>query len=218
MGYSDKHGPLLQLIFNNDRKQPYNLGTAYGHIALTAPDLYNQCSKIKDDGGNVTREPGPVKGGTTEIAFIEAPEGYKYELIKRDETWKCPILHLMLRVGNIEKTRKFYETIGMTMLRDSVNDQYKYTLYFMGFGPEEHNTVLEFTYNWGVEKYEHGDAYLHITVTTPDIVGVHDKLRSGGYTITKDLDTNNSSFTCVDPDGYSVHVVTEQLLNLLLTQ
>ena len=61
----------------------YELGTAYGHIALGVPDAYAACEKIKAAGGNVTREPGPVKGGTTVIAFVTDPDGYKIELIQR---------------------------------------------------------------------------------------------------------------------------------------
>ncbi|WP_162579893.1 lactoylglutathione lyase [Variovorax sp. PBS-H4] len=61
----------------------YEMGTAYGHIALGVPDAYAACEKIKAAGGNVTREPGPVKGGSTVIAFVTDPDGYKIELIQR---------------------------------------------------------------------------------------------------------------------------------------
>ena len=61
----------------------YELGTAYGHIALAVPDVAAACAKIKAAGGNVTREAGPVKGGTTVIAFVADPDGYKIELIQR---------------------------------------------------------------------------------------------------------------------------------------
>ncbi|TXH89421.1 MAG: lactoylglutathione lyase [Rhodoferax sp.] len=63
----------------------YELGTAYGHIALGVPDAYAAVEKIKAAGGNVTREAGPVKGGTTVIAFVTDPDGYKIELIQRAE-------------------------------------------------------------------------------------------------------------------------------------
>lgn len=63
----------------------YDLGTAFGHIALGVPDAYTACEKIKAAGGNVTREAGPVKGGTTVIAFVTDPDGYKIELIQRAE-------------------------------------------------------------------------------------------------------------------------------------
>jgi lactoylglutathione lyase len=61
----------------------YELGTAYGHIAIAVPDAYAACDKIRASGGAVTREPGPVKGGTTVIAFVTDPDGYKIELIER---------------------------------------------------------------------------------------------------------------------------------------
>jgi lactoylglutathione lyase len=61
----------------------YEMGTAYGHIALGVPDAYAACEKIKAAGGKVTREPGPVKGGSTVIAFVTDPDGYKIELIQR---------------------------------------------------------------------------------------------------------------------------------------
>jgi lactoylglutathione lyase len=61
----------------------YELGSAYGHIAIEVPDAYAACEKIRNNGGAVTREAGPVKGGTTVIAFITDPDGYKVELIER---------------------------------------------------------------------------------------------------------------------------------------
>ncbi len=64
----------------------YDLGTAYGHIALGVPDVHAACDKIKASGGNVTREAGPVKGGTTVIAFVTDPDGYKIELIQAKST------------------------------------------------------------------------------------------------------------------------------------
>lgn len=65
--------------------ESYELGTAYGHIALGVPDAYAACEKIKASGGNVTREAGPVKGGSTVIAFVTDPDGYKIELIQRTD-------------------------------------------------------------------------------------------------------------------------------------
>ena len=62
----------------------YEMGGAYGHIALGVDDIYATCERIRAQGGNITREPGPVKGGNTLIAFITDPDGYKIELIQRD--------------------------------------------------------------------------------------------------------------------------------------
>jgi lactoylglutathione lyase len=74
----------IELTHNWDTDQ-YEMGTAYGHIALGVVDAYASCEKIKAAGGNVTREAGPVKGGTTVIAFVTDPDGYKIELIQRPE-------------------------------------------------------------------------------------------------------------------------------------
>ena len=63
----------------------YDMGSAYGHIAISAEDIYKTCDQVRAAGGNITREPGPVKGGTTVIAFITDPDGYKVELIERPD-------------------------------------------------------------------------------------------------------------------------------------
>lgn len=71
----------LELTYNWGTDH-YDLGTAYGHIALGVPDAYAACEKIRTAGGQITREPGPVKGGSTVIAFVTDPDGYKIELIQ----------------------------------------------------------------------------------------------------------------------------------------
>jgi lactoylglutathione lyase len=72
----------LELTYNYGTDK-YELGTAYGHIAISTEDIVAACDAARANGGNVTREPGPVKGGTTVIAFITDPDGYKVELIER---------------------------------------------------------------------------------------------------------------------------------------
>ncbi|WP_372880349.1 lactoylglutathione lyase [Psychromonas sp.] len=84
VGYADQaDGTTIELTYNWDTKQ-YDMGNAFGHIALGVDDIYAACDKIKASGGKVTREPGPVKGGTTHIAFITDPDGYQIELIQAD--------------------------------------------------------------------------------------------------------------------------------------
>ncbi|MCR9626830.1 lactoylglutathione lyase [Vibrio antiquarius] len=74
-------GTTIELTYNWDTGS-YDLGNAFGHIALGCEDIYTACEKIKALGGNVTREPGPMKGGETHIAFIKDPDGYPIELIQ----------------------------------------------------------------------------------------------------------------------------------------
>ena len=84
LGYgSNPEHAELELTYNWG-VESYELGTAYGHIALGVPDVYAACDRIKLAGGNVTREPGAVKGGSTVIAFVSDPDGYKIELIQRN--------------------------------------------------------------------------------------------------------------------------------------
>ncbi len=72
----------LELTYNHG-VDSYELGTAFGHLAIGVPDVYAACDRIRAAGGNITREPGPVKGGSTVIAFVTDPDGYKIELIQR---------------------------------------------------------------------------------------------------------------------------------------
>ena len=82
VGYgNESENTVLELTYNWDTDK-YDLGNAYGHIALGVDDIYSTCEKIKAQGGTVTREPGPMKHGSTVIAFIEDPNGYKVELIE----------------------------------------------------------------------------------------------------------------------------------------
>jgi len=83
LGYCEEsEGAVLELTHNWDTSS-YDIGNAYGHIAIAVDDIYDVCERIRQQGGKVVREPGPMKHGTTVIAFIEDPDGYKVELIER---------------------------------------------------------------------------------------------------------------------------------------
>lgn len=83
VGYGEERDTaVIELTYNWDTHH-YDLGNGFGHIAIGVADIYGLCQKIKDNGGKVTREPGPMKHGTTVIAFVEDPDGYKIELIDR---------------------------------------------------------------------------------------------------------------------------------------
>ena len=86
VGYGDeKDEAVIELTYNWGMSE-YELGSAYGHIALEADDIYGTCDALRAAGAKITREPGPVKGGTTVIAFVEDPDGYKIELIAKKDT------------------------------------------------------------------------------------------------------------------------------------
>jgi len=83
VGYGDElDGAVLELTYNHGVER-YDLGTAYGHVAIEVPDAAAACAAVRAKGGSVTREAGPVKGGSTVIAFVQDPDGYKIELIER---------------------------------------------------------------------------------------------------------------------------------------
>ncbi len=85
VGYgAEKDEAVIELTYNWGVSE-YELGSAYGHIALEADDIYATCDALRAAGAKITREPGPVKGGTTVIAFVEDPDGYKIELIAKKD-------------------------------------------------------------------------------------------------------------------------------------
>ncbi|MFM1663012.1 lactoylglutathione lyase [Aeromonas salmonicida] len=85
VGYGDeKDEAVIELTYNWGVSE-YELGSAYGHIALEADDIHATCDALRAAGAKITREPGPVKGGTTVIAFVEDPDGYKIELIAKKD-------------------------------------------------------------------------------------------------------------------------------------
>ena len=74
---------VIELTHNWDQEEPYDLGTGFGHVAIGVPDIYATCERLEAEGVAIPRPPGPMKHGTTVIAFIEDPDGYKIELIER---------------------------------------------------------------------------------------------------------------------------------------
>ncbi len=83
LGYGDEATHTLLELTYNYGVESYDLGSAFGHLALGVPDIYATCDKLRAAGAKISREPGPVKFGTTVIAFVEDPDGYKIELVER---------------------------------------------------------------------------------------------------------------------------------------
>ena len=121
-------------------------------------------------------------------------------------------LHTMLRVGNLDRSVKFYtEIFGMKELRRSDVPDGKYTLAFLGYGPEESTTVLDLTYNYGVDHYDLGSAFGHLAIAVPDIYATCDKMRAAGAKITREpgpvkFGTTHIAFV-EDPDGYKIELI-----------
>ena len=75
---------VIELTHNWDQEEPYDLGSGFGHLAIGVPDIYGTCEKLAGEGVNIPRPPGPMKHGSTVIAFIDDPDGYKIELVERN--------------------------------------------------------------------------------------------------------------------------------------
>ena len=84
VGYGDEESnAVIELTHNWGQKEPYQLGTAFGHLAIGVPDIYGTCEQLAKDGVKIPRPPGPMKHGGSVIAFVEDPDGYKIELIEK---------------------------------------------------------------------------------------------------------------------------------------
>ncbi len=121
-------------------------------------------------------------------------------------------LHTMLRVGDLDRAIKFYtDMFGMKELRRWDVPAGKFTNAFVGYGDEDTNCVLEFTYNYGVEKYEIGTGYGHIAIGVPDVYGTCEQLRKAGAKITREPGPVKHGTTVIafveDPDGYKIELV-----------
>ena len=122
------------------------------------------------------------------------------------------MLHTMLRVGNLETSIQFYcDVLGMKLLRQKDYPGGKFTLAFVGYGNESDHTVLELTYNWGVESYDLGNAYGHIALGVDDIYAVCNEIKAKGGTVTREPGPMKHGSTIIafveDPDGYKVELI-----------
>nr|TKW24929.1 hypothetical protein SEVIR_3G082800v2 [Setaria viridis] len=206
LGYGPEDSHFVVELTYNYGVESYDIGTGFGHFGIAVEDVAKTVDLIKAKGGTVTREPGPVKGGKSVIAFIEDPDGYKFELIERGPTPE-PLCQVMLRVGDLDRAINFYEkAFGMELLRKRDNPEYKYTIAMMGYGPEDKNAVLELTYNYGVKEYDKGNAYAQIAISTDDVYKTAEVIRLNGGQITREpgpLPGINTKITaCTDPDGW----------------
>ena len=122
------------------------------------------------------------------------------------------ILHTMLRVGDLERSLKFYtDVLGMRLLRRKDYPEGKFTLAFVGYGEESETTVLELTHNWGVEKYELGNAYGHIAIDVDDAYQACEDVKRLGGRVTREAGPMKHGTTVIafveDPDGYKIEFI-----------
>jgi lactoylglutathione lyase len=122
------------------------------------------------------------------------------------------ILHTMLRVGELERSIRFYtDVLGMKLLRTTDRPEQKYSLAFVGYDAEESSAVLELTYNYGVERYEPGSAFGHIAIEVDDARAACDRVRAKGGKVTREPGPVKGGTTTIafveDPDGYKIEFI-----------
>ncbi len=122
------------------------------------------------------------------------------------------ILHTMIRVGDLDKSIEFYtKVMGMDLLRKHDNEEYKYTLAFVGYGDESQGAVIELTYNWGTESYDLGSAFGHIAIGVNDIYQTCELIKAEGGNVTREPGPVQGGSTHIafvkDPDGYMIELI-----------
>ncbi len=122
------------------------------------------------------------------------------------------MLHTMLRVGNLDESIAFYcDILGMKLLRRKDYPGGKFTLAFVGYGEEKDNTVIELTYNWGVEEYDLGEGYGHIALGVDDIYATCDRIKAQGGKVSREPGPMKHGSTVIafveDPDGYKIELI-----------
>jgi len=122
------------------------------------------------------------------------------------------ILHTMLRVGDLQRSVRFYtEVLGMKLLRTTDRPEQKYSLAFVGYDAEERSAVLELTYNYGVERYDLGSAYGHVAIAVPDAAKACDEVRRRGGKVTRAAGPVKGGTSVIafveDPDGYKIELI-----------
>ena len=122
------------------------------------------------------------------------------------------ILHTMLRVGDLQRSIDFYTRIlGMNLIRQRDNEEYRYTLAFVGYGSEEDGAVLELTYNWDTTEYDLGTGYGHIAIGSDDIYATCDAIKAAGGTVSREPGPVKGGTTEIafvkDPDNYSIELI-----------
>jgi lactoylglutathione lyase len=122
------------------------------------------------------------------------------------------ILHTMIRVGDLDRSLKFYtDVLGMKLLRKRDYPDGKFTLAFVGYGPEADEAAIELTYNWGVEKYDLGNGFGHIALEVSDAYKACEEIKRRGGKVTREAGPMKHGSTVIafveDPDGYKIELI-----------
>ena len=122
------------------------------------------------------------------------------------------ILHTMLRVGDLQRSIRFYsDVLGMKLLRTTDRPEQKYSLAFVGYGQEADAAVLELTYNYGVDRYDLGSGFGHVAIEVPNAAAACEAVRAKGGKVTREAGPVKGGTTVIafveDPDGYKIELI-----------
>ena len=125
------------------------------------------------------------------------------------------MLHTMLRVGNLERSVKFYtEVMGMKLLRTTDRPEQKYSLAFVGYDSEDRQAVIELTYNYGVDRYDMGNAFGHLAIEVPDAYKACETVKAKGGSVSREAGPVKGGSTVIafvqDPDGYKIELIQQR--------
>lgn len=125
------------------------------------------------------------------------------------------VLHTMIRVGDLDRSIRFYtDVLGMKLLRRSDYPDGKFTLAFVGYGPESEHAVIELTYNWGTERYDLGNAFGHIALEVEDAAAACNEIRRRGGQVVREAGPMKHGSTVIafieDPDGYRIELIQKR--------
>ena len=199
----DPDEPMLELTYNHDGRS-YELGDAWGHIAVRVDDVYDAYEKLMAEGVEDYRDPDSCGGG---YAFVKDPDGHEIEIVERDDGLRWGIDHTMIRVVDADLalgwyTRKLgYEEVGRWEADTFAN-------FFMK-PPDapDHAMDLELTYNYDGRTYTMGDAWGHLAISVPDVEEYWETLQEREAEAYRPPDSPGATFT-KDADGHELELIS----------
>ena len=207
LGPEDMHdeGATLELTYNHDGRS-YNMGDAWGHIAVRAEDVYEAYEELMDAGVEDYRDPDSCGGS---YAFVKDPDGHEIEIVERDHGARWSLDHTMVRVEDADAAIGWYaRKLGYDMFRRSEHSSF--ALYFMN--PEnaaDEAMSVELTYNYDGSSYEMGDAWGHLAVRSDDLHDDWETLLERGAEDYRDPESCNDRYVFTKTvDGHEIEVLS----------
>lgn len=198
-------GALLELTYNHDDRT-YEMGYAWGHIAVRTDDVYDAYEELLANGVEDYRDPDSCGGS---YAFVKDPDGHEVELVERDYGAQWSLDHTMIRVENAEEAIGWYtRVLDYDLIRRSEHDTF--ALYFMrpAAAPQESMTV-ELTYNYDGRSYDLGDAWGHLAIRADDLHSLWETVIHRGATDYRDPESCGDRYAFTkDCDGREIEIIS----------